>query len=42
MGHHWPWLTPWSVWQLDVSEWVLFARQCDVELEALRKANEGR
>jgi hypothetical protein len=40
--HHWPGITPWNVWDLDVSEWLLFAMQADVELKAIREANNRR
>jgi hypothetical protein len=39
VSHHWPGITPWTVWDLNVSEWVLFAQQTDAELEARREAN---
>lgn len=39
MSHHWPWCSPFSVWQLPLDEWVLFALQADAEIDAIRKAN---
>ncbi len=37
--HYWPGITPWNVWDLRWSDWLMFAHVCDAWTERRREGN---